>query len=254
MSMDKQLILELLKIVVSLGSGAAILLIIILVFPNMYDKWKRIILEVLYWLSGSIAKLRQFIDRRLVAASIQEIVNGTCEKINYDCSEVMPHALKIQWVRSVTPEAFVKNGVVVVRLRNYLNQDRNLVEATCLFLKAGFLPRVKNFLDARLRQCCELKIAATIFATDRAGAALDYFVHNVLEPALSSDSELEKDMAMLDDMESVGFFLMSSYKNSITATTSFTGPPQVNLQKVNSEITLRSSIGLRRKPTQKTSP
>jgi hypothetical protein len=94
----------------------------------------------------------------------------------------------------------------VVRLKHYANQDRNIVDATLLYLKVDLLPQAKNCLDKTLLKGCECKIAAQIFAARRDTGAYDYFVENQLNPATSSNAKFEQDLQMLNDIDSIGFF------------------------------------------------
>lgn len=120
--------------------------------------------------------------------------------------DILPHPLKIEWIQSETPDSFIEKGQTVVRLKHYVNQDRNIVDATLWYLKKGLLPRAKNYLDTTLRKSCESKVAIQVFDARRDTGAYDYFIENELNPAIKTDAYLKQDLQMLEDLDSVGFF------------------------------------------------
>jgi transcription antitermination factor NusA-like protein len=190
-------------ITVTIGGGFILFLFL---HPDKFEHWMAITHRMLYSLTSNIPKIRQKVDRLVVASSIQDSVNGVCEQINRQSPDVLPHALKIEWVHSESPESFIKKGQVIVRLKHYVNQDRNIVDSTLMYLQIGFLPRSRNYLDETLRKCCEFKVATQIFDAKRDTGAYDYFIENELYPAFNIVANLKRDMQILEDMDSVGFF------------------------------------------------
>lgn len=144
-------------------SPVLIVVIFLFMYPDKFEHWMAIFHRMLYLLTSSLPKIRAKFDRLAVASSIQDSVNGVCERINKEAPGVIPHALKIEWVDSSTAESFIKKGHGIVRLKHFVNQDRNIVDSTLLYLKVGLLPRSKNYLDETLRKGCEFKIASNIF-------------------------------------------------------------------------------------------
>jgi hypothetical protein len=162
--------------------------------------------KALYEICEIAPAIREGIDRRVVASSIQDSVNGVSEGINKKVPDAFPHALKVEWVEEETRESFINKGQVVVRLKHFVNQDKNIVDATMLYIKAGFLPRAKHYLDSSLRKGCELKMAAYMFDSRRETGAYDYFITNQLEPALKSEVNLPADLQLLEEINSAGYF------------------------------------------------
>lgn len=201
---------ELVKILTWVFSGTGIggLSLILYFFknPDKFERGMAVFYRIAYTLSSSFPKIKYKIDRNAVASSIQDSVNGVCEQIDKQAPDVLPHALKIEWVQSETPESFIKNGRCIVRLKHYANQDRNIVDSTLWYLKAGLLPGSRSYLDRTLRESCEFKVATQVFIAKRDTGAYDYFFENILNPALNAHVDLKQDLQVLDDLESVGFF------------------------------------------------
>lgn len=182
------------------------LLIFLFKNPDKFEHWMAIFYQALYYLFSSFPKLKRKLDRYAVASSIQDTVNGACEQVNRESPGAFPHAIRVDWVKSESKDSFISNGQVVVRLKHFPNQDRNIVDSTLLYLKVGFLPRARHYLDSSLQRSCEFKVALYIFSLRRDSGAYDYFYENELRPALKSDPSLVFDLQLVDDLDSVGYF------------------------------------------------
>ena len=154
------------------SSGLVVFVIILYLFnrPDKFEHWMKIFYQFIYYLFENIPKIRKGIDKKLVAVSIQDTVNYVCDQINDECPESIPNAMKIEWVISENSESFISKGKAIIRLKHYENQDQNIVESTLLYLKQGLLPCSKYFLDNKLRQSSEYKVASRIFVSTRYGS------------------------------------------------------------------------------------
>jgi len=190
------------------GSSALCIIVLLYLFnrPDKFEHWMKIFYKVIYPLTKYLPEIKRTIDKKLVAVSIQDTVNQISDQINEESPEVFPHALKIEWVKSDIPDAFISNGKVILRLKHYENQDRNIVGSALLYIKHGFLPLIKNYLDKTLCQSCEYKVASRIFSARRDAGAYPYFFSNELMPALSADPKIQNDLEMLESLDNVGFF------------------------------------------------
>jgi hypothetical protein len=196
---------------IGLIAGSSVLSVVIIILylfnrPDKFEHWMRLFYQFIHHLSSSLPSVKKAIDRKLVAVSIQDTVNHICDQINEESPDALPHPVKIEWVKSDTPDSFISKGRTVVRLRHYDNQDRNIVESTLLYLKQGFLPRAKNYLDKSLRQSSEYKVASRVFIARRDTGAYDYFFQKEMMPAVNGDPRLQEDLQLLENLDGVGFF------------------------------------------------
>jgi transcription antitermination factor NusA-like protein len=200
----------LLKNIFLFGTTSTITVIVLVIYlfnrPDKFEHWMNIFYRILYSVSSSFPKFKRKIDRRLVAVSIQDVVNNVCNSINREATGAIPHALKIQWVKTDAPDSFISKGIAVVRLKHYGNQDKNIVNATLIYLKQAFLPRVKNYMDKTLCRGCEYKVASKIFIKKLDSGAYDFFMKDELEPAVLENKELEEDIKTINNMDSSGVF------------------------------------------------
>jgi len=158
------------------GSPPLAVLIIIFFCPGKVEHWMAIFWRVVHGFSIGSRTIRNMVERKTVALDIQDSVNGVCEQIEHETPGIVPHPLKIEWVRDETADSFIRNGLAVVRLKNYVNQDKNLVNATLCYLRADLLPRSKRCLDGTLRTASEFKVASEIFLQERDTGAYDHFL------------------------------------------------------------------------------
>ncbi len=174
--------------------------------PDKFEHWMKIFYQCSYYLVTFLPNIKRKVDKKLVAVSIQDTVNQICDQLNTESPNILPHALKIEWIKSDSPESFISKWKTIVRLKNYENQDRNIVDSTLLYIKSSFLPRAKYYLDKSIRQSCEYKIASLVFISRRDTGAYDYFFRNELEPTISADTKIEEDFQLLENLDTVGFF------------------------------------------------
>jgi len=141
-----------------------------------------------------------------VAMDLQATINNVGEQIEKQAPKVLPHALKIEWVKDGDEEAFFRHGEIIVRLSHHANQDRNLVIATLRYLGRGLLPRARSYMDDRLSHSTEYTVAKRVFGSARAISASDYFFKEILKPALAEEPGLRRDCDLLDTLDGDGYF------------------------------------------------
>ncbi|MCI0530331.1 MAG: hypothetical protein L0Y74_00025 [candidate division Zixibacteria bacterium] len=197
---------EAIKLLVVAGFGGFAVIFYLLINPDKFERWMAIVYKGFYFLSSNIPRIKRKVDRLVVATSIQDSVNGICDQVDKQAPGALPHALKIEWVQSESPESFIKEGKVIVRLKHYENQDKNIVNSTLMYLKVGLLPRSRSYLDKSLRKSCEFKLATQVFSTKRETGAYDYFFEKELGPAIAEDLNLKRDLQLLEDIDAVGYF------------------------------------------------
>lgn len=175
--------------------------------PDKFEHWMAIFYRILFCITSNLPRLKNTFDRHAVASSIQDAVNTVGEQIEKQVVGILPHALKVEWVDDDTPESFIRKGRVVVRLRHYSNQDKNIVDSTLLYLKTALLPRARNYIDASLRVSTEFKIATRVFLSKRDTGAYDYFVEHELQPSIATEPKIGVDLQILEHVDSGGFFI-----------------------------------------------
>jgi len=118
--------------------------------------------------------------------------------------DVMPNPVKIEWITVGEEHATIEEGQVIVCLRNELDNARNVVAATMLYLQSGFLRQSRPYTDQRVQQALDLKMAwRTLQASEESDIA-HYFLGNVYNPIVSQDKAVEVYCSKLEDLDTRG--------------------------------------------------
>ena len=80
------------------------------------------------------------------------------------------------------------------------------------------MPRAKNYLDKRLKEVCELKVATKIFSHRNSESAFDYFIENIVNMAVWNDQNIKPDLQLLEDIDSVGYPFTRIFLNEVKIT------------------------------------
>ena len=134
--MDKQSIVDYLSYILGSGSFTVIVMIYLFKNPDKFEHWAKLFFVAVHYLSSKLPNVRKRIDKSLVAYSIQDTVNHIAFQLDKEAPGIFPHAMKIEWVDSSNPEAFLSKGKAIVRLKHYTNQDKNTVDSTIFFIMA----------------------------------------------------------------------------------------------------------------------
>jgi len=154
--------------------------------PEKLDEWLAKIDRFLLWLGFKRAK--QFITR-----DVRTKIKQASKKINKEAEGLITKDVEIIWVNQDNIESFLRQGKVIIRMRHYQNQDKNIVNATTHYVLRGVLHTAKIYLPEKIQKAVNLALTKKILAEEQeVGTSTDYFFANILNPSLKSDKELEK--------------------------------------------------------------
>lgn len=162
------------------------------------DKWIARIDKFLLWLG-----IRR--DKRYVARDIRGKINSASKKINKEAEGIVTKGVEIVWVDQDNIESFLRSGKVIIRMRHYSDQNKNVVNATTHYVKTGILHTGKQYLPEKIQLALDLSLTKKILAEEAdEETSLDYFSINTLKPAISNDKDLEKRFSIIELMEDKG--------------------------------------------------
>jgi len=200
--MIDEIIINILKYLLrSFGGGVVITTIIFILVLSNPGKIEKLI-ALFYRMFSWIHKKLEYGN---IATNIQVAVNNVSGKINKDCPDVLPYAMKIEWAKTAQDtETFLRNGEIIVTMDYYRSYDRNLVGSTLAYLEKGLLPIARPYIDKTLMKATDFTIAKEIFTSSWDGLPMNYFFQNYLEPEMEKDSQLRSDCTLLDNLQKVG--------------------------------------------------
>ncbi|MBN2269781.1 MAG: S1 RNA-binding domain-containing protein [Sedimentisphaerales bacterium] len=200
--------------IIALPSAAALGLFALVVYglknPEKVELWSSYVARMLAWFSQKAER-----------ASVGRAINGHFKSFSKSISEVVPEAvpygMKIEWVETADPEAFVQQDEVIVRMRHHRNQDRNYVAAALAYTSKAVLPHTRSHLPERLRKAIDLAIAHRLLSSETRGSAATAFLEDELLPKLKGDEELSAYSQGLDLMDDKGLFDRMLLREYVTA-------------------------------------
>ncbi len=159
---------------------------------------------ILTWICRFFSWANRTWKQKTVAAGIQSQINIFAEAIESEVQGVMPHPMRIKWITSGEELAHLKEGQIVVRLRNEFNDARNIVTATMLYIAEGLLRDSRPYIDGTLIKALDLTIAWKTLEQVRKSEVTHHFLTNFFNPSLEDDEALQEDCEMMSDLEVSG--------------------------------------------------
>jgi len=184
-----------------LGPNAVWICVVIylLTHPHVAEKWGAI-------LNRLFSKISRRAEMRSVALDIQGRIDGFSKSINSEVPGIMPYGVKIEWVTGeMTKESFFKDGKIILRMNYHTNQDENVVHAAMEWVSRGTLSDSRPHVDERVTKSVDLICTKKLIEKERK-TALQLYYREILSPARKSDSELDKYVLIMQQLDEGGYF------------------------------------------------
>ena len=150
-----------------------------------------------------IKKLRQ----RSIRSSIQGNINDFARSINRKFKGVMPYNLQLRFVQSVDrAELSPDNRMVIVRIRDTLQDDRNLVNAMMSFCSIGVVPQARRFLSEPMNAAINITMTRKLLNDLKHYSALQYLHDEVVGDDGGEFDPREEFCRMFDALDENGLF------------------------------------------------
>ena len=151
-----------------------------------------------------------------ISNSIRSKILTSSKAVRSLGQDVMISDLKIQWVKEETPEAFIKNNQVIVRMSQSSNPYKNYVTAVNSYVGQALLPRSTNYIDKKIMDISKLSVSRLLILNGDS-YALDYFDNNYLLPIVEQDEEAKVILDKLRTIDKNGMFtniLLNEYEKA----------------------------------------
>lgn len=145
------------------------------IYPEKAEKFAGWFLSLFNF---GIKKLRQ----RSITSSIQGNINDFARSINRQVKGVMPYNLRLRFVQSVDrAEISPDKRMVIVRVRDTLQDDRNLVNAMMSFCSIGVVPQARRFLSEPMNSAINVTMTRKLLNGLKHYSALQYLYDEVID-------------------------------------------------------------------------
>jgi hypothetical protein len=147
-----------------------------------------------FWKSGA---------KGSVALKIQQSLNTAQEEINSEVKGIIPYPAKVEWVNK---PSFLntKDEVVVIRMKEYEENPRNVAYAVIDYISKGMIPYSRPYVEKQVQTAIDsTMIKKILFERDK--SALDYFLTNVLNKALGEEG-VQHYLNVFNNLDQRGIF------------------------------------------------
>lgn len=185
------------------GGWGLVIFILILIFlcPEKVDKWKGVILGFLSWAGPSLRKQQ-------IKASIQGNINSFRVSANKEVKDIIPYNMKLEFVsRMERAELLAQKNLVIVRIRDRRDDDKNLVHAMLTFCPAGLLPQARPYFEKSLSDAIDYTVTRKLLDGLKQYSALAYLYEEVIKPELDANADLQRFCTIFERLDEQGLFI-----------------------------------------------
>ena len=181
------------------------LLAAFVIFYLVYPEKLQIISSHIY---AALGFLGTYWQKRSVTQDIEGRFAVLARKMNFEVPGLMLERIGIEWVKptDIEAESFVKQGRVIMRMRYYKDNGRNLANAVHTVIQKHNLTEVKAYVDDSLRRSIDLAITKRCLELSKSQEALKCFISEVLSSELRDDAEIQINYAKIEAIDELGFF------------------------------------------------
>lgn len=178
---------------------AIAIIVYILLNPDKSLFWQAKIASLFSWASSKARK-------KAISSDIRSRVLKISKNISSENNEILPYDLKVEWVKEESRETFLKKNQVIVRMSQKSNPHRNFMYAVTEFVKQGFMPKARKYIDPKLLQASDLTVIRKMLEIGY-HEAIDYFDCELLNPIASADSEIDELLNNIQRIDENGMFM-----------------------------------------------
>ncbi|MYE55127.1 MAG: hypothetical protein F4X34_08040 [Chloroflexi bacterium] len=189
---------------ISLAVGAistlTIVVIYVMIFPEKTEK-------IIGWLLGlfnfGIRKFRQ----HSIRSSIQGRISTFARSMNDQVNGIMPYNIRLSFVKEINrTELDIEGQVVIVRIRDNLEDDRNLVNSMMAFCSLGVVPQARQFLSKSMNAAIDVTVTRKLLNDLKHYSALQYLYGEMLPDSGEESRAREEFCRIFDALDESGLF------------------------------------------------
>ena len=140
-------------------------------------------------LIGLIGYFSSTAERVGLSAEMQGAINGARRELQDELPDVMPYPARVKFVRRPDELCALKDGEVVISLKNPGKKAENTARATLTYVTAATIRPARPYVSKPVMSGVDYSITKRVLRkADR--HALDFFLTEMWEPALANEPEL----------------------------------------------------------------
>ena len=185
--------------------GAIGSLVAVLIYVGMFpEKTEKIVGWLLSLFNFGIKKLRQ----RSIKSSIQGRISVFARSMNEQVNGIMPYNVRLNFIKEIDrTELDPDKQVVIVRIRDDLDDDRNLVHSMMAFCSIGVVPQARQFLSKSMNAAIDVTVTRKLLNNLKHYGALQYLYDEVLAEGDGDEVKAREEFCrMFDALDEHGLF------------------------------------------------
>jgi len=150
--------------------------------------------------------ISQKFDKTYIKYDLQGKINDYLKTISKKVKHIDIEKINISWidVKNQTPESYVKNGELIVRLHKSNNQNKNIVNASLAFISFAFLKKAKSYIAKYQRESLDLYACYDLLKHEKS-EILDQFVQDFMKEKMD-DEKIASLFETYHDIDRAGIF------------------------------------------------
>lgn len=146
-------------------------------------------------------------EQAYIAHEIESVINASLKTINSRTkTPLLPHCIKIRWVKGTDEKILTRNGTVIIRMRSCDSQAENLVKAIEAFLSTSLMPSFRHYIDKKVFRSVELALTKEILKNAKRDVELQYFTDRILKPEMECAPRVKDYYSSFACFDAGGFF------------------------------------------------
>lgn len=187
------------KYVIIFLGGSGLILVILFLFPEKIEKWSVMLWKIIYFLIKRG-------EKKIVAHDIQGRVNEFSKSLKKEIVNLEPVGISIQWVtEKETPSEFFKDNKLIIRMRQHVDQNKNFVYASMVFISKALLTKTKKYISQSQRESVDLFVGRKLFEKEKPRIA-DRFFEDYFAPNALYSSKIMELLEKYEIIDKVGLF------------------------------------------------
>ena len=153
------------------------------------------VLASLFWRLVAFLSIEN--EKRYVSTNIQSIV--AVKRKNPDLASILPYGLNVKWIKEDEASAELRDNEVLVMMKQYQNQAKNVANIVSLYVPKTMLPISRRYVDEQVINSMDYVIGKTLLQSNT--SALEIFIH---DHNVSEDEEMKIVVEQIEDIHKTG--------------------------------------------------
>lgn len=179
---------------------AVAIVIVSSVDPERFDKWRALVL-------GWLSKIFKFLRKRFIQYDLQGRINTFVKALKDEAPYLADERVKVEWIDEHTDrESLLREGGVILRLREEDEAERNFVHGAYLFVSRSLLFKTKRYISKAHRESIDLFVTTQLLQREKP-SVVGMFLEDYLHPKTESpDSKVLDNFDCFDRLDKAGYF------------------------------------------------